>query len=354
MSRATIVTSLFVLTVVSEVVYIESVTCRDMNGMTVDWFYVYKLPKITTSGNVLIKTGVAFYYLDYNRQTFQLSTVSIENLSQPVAQTLQQIYTSPAGTVDIYVAHIMYNDQPPSGRRTSRGHTKGVVSYDGKDGFWMVHSVPKFPGKSSPYQWPGNANTYGQSILCVSFKSPEMENIANQMLYNNPYVYSSNIPSKLKSIAPTFQKILKGEHVKSSPWFRKTRLQSRGGEDFTHYAKYRSFGKDLYVDLVAKDLSSTFYVETWRRRNVLPSDCTHRYHVYNILDIKFSPTVQFSYTKDHSKWAISESADQVICIGDINREKSQFKRGGGTLCANLPQVWNQYYGLMLCYEACVG
>ncbi|KAJ8039061.1 Cell death-related nuclease 6 [Holothuria leucospilota] len=93
MLRTTVVIELCLLLIVCEVVYIAGVTCKDANGNNVDWYYVYKLPKIPNNPHSLIKKGVAFYYLDNNQQTFRLSDTSMEEEdSHPVAETLQQIY----------------------------------------------------------------------------------------------------------------------------------------------------------------------------------------------------------------------------------------------------------------------
>ncbi len=48
-------------------------------------------------------------------------------------------------------------------------------------------------------------------------------------------------------------------------------------------------------------------------------------------------------TKDHSKWACSEEKDKAIgqwvCVADINRMKSQEKRGGGVICFMEANLW---------------
>lgn len=338
MSPATVVMKLLVLFIVCEVVYAAGLTCKDMNGNKVDWYYVYKLPKITKHPHPFIEKGVAFYSLDNYQQKFQLSESSMEERSQPIAQTLQQIYDQPH-----MIAYYMYNDQPPDGtEKHSRGHTKGVVAYDDNTGFWMIHSLPKFPRKDT-YQWVDNASPNGQSILCVSVNSSEMEKIANQMLFNYPNVYSSNLPPDKVGIAPTFQKVVNGVHVENPPWTHKVSLESCDRQNFTHYAKFNSFGKDLYLDMVAPDLQSNLLVETWQRLRPLPSNCSFGYCVQNIRAIQFSSlAVEFNSTKDHSKWAVSDARDKVICVGDINRAHSQYQRAGGTLCTSLPNVWQQY------------
>ena len=50
---------------------------------------------------------------------------------------------------------------------------------------------------------------------------------------------------------------------------------------------------------------------------------------------------EWFYTKDHAKWAASVEPNWV-CIGDINRQTSQEKRGGGVICFQDQDVWEQF------------
>ena len=50
----------------------------------------------------------------------------------------------------------------------------GVISFDYSTGFWLIHSMPKYPQKKSDgYKWCDNVNTYGQSFLCVSLSTSQ-------------------------------------------------------------------------------------------------------------------------------------------------------------------------------------
>ena len=54
-----------------------------------------------------------------------------------------------------------------------------------------------------------------------------------------------------------------GRHVRKPPFFKVATLKSLAGLAFTSFAKYTSFGKDLYADLVAPSLRTNLLVETW-------------------------------------------------------------------------------------------
>ncbi|XP_071820989.1 plancitoxin-1-like [Apostichopus japonicus] len=324
-------------------------SCKDMNGNDVDWYYVYKVPRESSNPNPLIKTGFAHYYLDDSSPNFKLSSVSLENKSQAVAQTLQQVYD-----LRDQIAYVMYNDHWPNGRKTSsRGHTKGVLAFDNQTGFWLIHSVPMFPSNKS-YSWPENAVVYGQSMICVTFKSSEMAEIGEQMRFTYPYIYDYKLPSELSQLVPSLQGVVKGDHVESPPWMQKVSLYSQNGQQFTHYAKSREFNQDLYFDWMAPDMKTGLQTETWQNgRGKLRSNCSSDYHVLNIKMMKF-PDVNFPSTRDHSKLAMTNSSLQVICVGDINRMLAQYKRGGGTMCLNSSDVWEQYQKIVSDVEQCQG
>lgn len=72
-------------------------------------------------------------------------------------------------------AYIMYNDEFPNGTKSmTRGHTKGVVVMTSQGGFWLVHSVPKYPPTPPDgYSYPHSGHHYGQSMLCISLSADQ-------------------------------------------------------------------------------------------------------------------------------------------------------------------------------------
>ncbi len=71
---------------------------------------------------------------------------------------------------------LMYNDEFPNGTSSeTAAHAKGVVAFDATSGFWLVHSVPRFPPAPDPpsasatnYSFPVTGLRYGQTMLCIS------------------------------------------------------------------------------------------------------------------------------------------------------------------------------------------
>lgn len=87
------------------------------------------------------------------------------------------------------------------------------------------------------------------------------------------------------------------------------------------FAKSKHFGKDLYEDWLAPALKSNLLVETWLNgQGKMSSNCSKIYQVKNIESIAVDVAeAKFKTTSDHSKWAITNSSINIVCIGDINR-----------------------------------
>lgn len=152
----------------------------------------------------------------------------------------------------------MYNDQAPNltSDDEKKGHSKELLATDGKQGFWIVHSVPHFPPPlEQRYDYPATEK-YGQSLLCVTMSVAEIDKTSFQLLINQVQIYISRMPAALQATHPNLAKIINGVSVMS--------FSSVGGATFTSFAKNPEFGKELYKDLVAPTLNSELLVETWR------------------------------------------------------------------------------------------
>ncbi|CAH1786252.1 unnamed protein product, partial [Owenia fusiformis] len=331
-----------------------SIVCKDKDGNPVDWFVVYKLPKID-SPNPLIDGGVGHFYMDTNNPTWTLSDVSLnKSADHAVFYTLQQIYMNrEAGNV----LYVMYNDEHPDGKKTgSYGHTKGDVMFDKETGFWLIHSVPKFPPASSDsYTWPDNALRYGQSMLCISLAYSQSTVVGKQLWHNQPYVYDGKIPMSWAEKNPHLYDII---HMKKStppaPYFSVEKLISLKNTQFISFAKHKKWDKELYGDLVAYYLNTSLNVETWQNgAGDLPIYCNITTKIQTIDDISMPHNITFSNHGDHSKWAASNTLKApYTCIGDINRQISQFHRSGGTVCLSHKDVWTAFNSTIAKLDKC--
>ena len=129
---------------------------------------------------------MGYAYGDINNPTVTWTGLRLDtNLNGALGSTLGQIYSNPSsgayvmynGSVipsleDIFLTCTPLTDQPPgvsSDPSSSYAHSKGVAAWDSNQGFWLVHSIPKFPPPAtSTYAMSDNAYVYGQSFICLT------------------------------------------------------------------------------------------------------------------------------------------------------------------------------------------
>ncbi|XP_076436265.1 deoxyribonuclease-2-alpha-like [Babylonia areolata] len=332
----------------------STVQCRGQKGEPVDWFIVYKLPKMRHQKGTEFGDGHAMFYMDGGSPTWTLSPNPINTTGQAVYYTLQQIYAAKEKSL----LYLMFNDEKPSGSTSlSHGHTKGTLGFNNASGFWLIHSAPKFPPeKKDGYSWAENASDYGQSFLCMSFASKSLGILAKQLLFYYPYVYDYYLPPPALQSFPELACLVNSTRIQHPPYHSVCHnLTSLGGLPLVSFAKFTYFGADLYDALVAPTLKVSLLVETWQRGKesiVLPSNCSTPYEVFNIMQVLLPENRFFDEDKDHSKYALSLTDEGWVCVGGINRETKQFKRGGGTLCFQNPQVWSTYKKMVTFFEPC--
>ncbi|XP_051576233.1 deoxyribonuclease-2-alpha-like [Myxocyprinus asiaticus] len=189
-----------------------------------------------------------------------------------------------------------------------------------------------------------------------------------QLKINQPHIYDCSVPDSLVVSVPAMRQLCKHklgrwENVCSSPANRSISLLSLAGTEFISFAKGAAFANDLYHSWVAPTLKSDLLVQFWHRSTgILPSDCSPNWEVLNIDLISPGQRITFKTTHDHSKWAISAGDSRKgsrtsggwVCVGDINRDETEEKRGGGTVCHQDAVVWKAYRSAALQCETCSG
>jgi deoxyribonuclease-2 len=322
-----------------------NISALDETGNKVDWWFAYKVPKLTVTKQVAgVPAAVGYEYVYYDAKGGEAAP-SANNLGDDrgaLDLTLASVFEKPAATT----GWILYNDEMPASAArkdvSSLGHTKGVIAFDtaSKTAFWLLHSWPKFadPGASAM-----PTPMYGQTFLCLSLDLATASKIAAQMaIHQQPQIYLPHIPPSLDKSDPLFRLT---QPLDANPAGDSDALdfKSRGGKPFKVIAKNRQWGKDFWNDLVGPTLEEDMDVETWIRGPIAPtldSDGVHKTFDIKFVDLRpLGSKWAWPETKDHAKWGITYR-NNWVCVGDINRMISQEKRGGGTIAFQDATLWS--------------
>ncbi len=317
------------------------ISALDENGKAVDWWFAYKIPKLTKAAGSHSAVGYEYAYYDAQGGALALSSHVLTDGEGALDLTLKSIFDAPDATT----GWILYNDEMPASAHGtdsgSYGHTKGVIAFDtaSKSAFWLLHSWPKY---ADPQATSMPTPIYGQTFLCISLDMATASQIAAQMAnHQEPQVYLPRIPETLDKGDPLY--VLSQPINPDAPADSDAiDCKSAGGLAFKVIAKNRKWGKDFWNDLVGPTLGADIDVETWIRGPIPPtldSDGIHK--TFDVKYVDFSTIgIPFSWpeTHDHAKWGITVDSDWV-CVGDINRMISQEARGGATIAFQDAKLW---------------
>ncbi|CAG2167036.1 unnamed protein product [Oppiella nova] len=339
-------------------------SCVDESGTAIDWFIVYKMPKLEKSSSKSLTTGFSYSFItDKSIKSLDDWTLSDKQINEEdsiFGQTIGPLIKKLAKSSSD-VSYVVYNDQSPDSSTSSGAHSKGLFAIDSSGGFWLRHSVPRFPSLHKPYDFPHNAKHNGQTALCISLSAKDTQSINNivfQLLVMRPNIYGSDIQDALIAKSDLWLQL------KNKKWFKNETqsqllIQTKNRLVLTSFAKSSKYEKDLYSGLIAPHFMKDLLVQSWRNGagEKLPSDCKDTYKVQNVDKIQIPDQsvkdIDWEYTEDHSKWGItSDKAKAYTCIADINRMKSQFKRGGGGMCISSDKVWHIFMKSIEQIEGC--
>jgi deoxyribonuclease II len=325
------------------------ISALDESGKPVDWWFIYKVPKLSAGAAQDPATGYEYVYYDSTIDTnpdklsrrVALSQFRIDQGTGALNLTLDSVFTHPSAST----GWILYNDERPSGAGEARdnanlGHTKGVIAFDTSSGtaYWLLHSWPKFADPDASHE---PTPEYGQTYFCVSLDIAAASKLAAQMIdHQEPQTYL-NRPAKISANDP-LARLMQPIDAKAPGDSDVIDLKSRAGMPFKVIAKNRNWNRDFWNELVGPTLGEDMDDETWIRGKIPPiadSDGVHK-----TFDIKYinlgALGVHWAWpeTHDHAKWGITLHSDW-ICVGDINRMVSQRKRGGGTIAFQNAVLW---------------
>jgi len=336
--------------------------CLNEDGKPVDWWMVIKVPRIKTSSYDVVKNGSAYLYADPSTLSnpsrfFVNSSIGIDDVRSAPGRTIQQVYDN-VRTQSSEQGYVFYNDETPAGDVSmSYGHTKGHVAWTTKVGFWLIHSVPKYadsPERTLHYSYPSSGQLYGQTMFCMSIGLDALDEVFAQLQYTNPQVYAKAWIDSLNSKLPNGNAFVKQGIVVKTASSRVGAFKTIGGLPIHHFAKTVKWGQSIYGELIGPYYGSDMLCETWQRPYQEPlRPPTSAVSVYSVLDIGVPSNsgwdgVGWHVTSDHSKWSVTiDPAMQVVCIGDINKQKSQWQRSGGLACVSNPTIWKTFNNLVV-------
>jgi deoxyribonuclease II len=297
-----------------------ALSCLSMDGQPTDSWTIFKTPQ----------TENEFLYAEGQSPLTQPQISMNDTTNGAVAYTLQQLWSSTD------VSYILYNDEPPlaNSYNFSVGHAKGVLALQETSGFFLLHSIPKFPmGPQTSTQFsgiPSNAYTYGQTALCVSISSDVADTLAYALHLVVPSIYEASLTDAVKISYPNITSLIKGK-FSTAPLCVSHSLTTMNGTPFTFFSKSTEWDNDLWSKCVSSQLQVNLEVESWIRGSAIGPSCSGQYQVIDVQAVKFQGFPGFSWSSydDHSKWA---TGGGWKCFGDINRMTTQYQRGGGALC----------------------
>ncbi|KAK6741661.1 hypothetical protein RB195_009498 [Necator americanus] len=321
--------------------------CKNMRGKDVDWFVAIKLPAREDE-----MEGRGFVYFDETQLNWKMSPEPIDSVESAIGATVDQLYDMNERSTFA----IAYNDNSPKGETGGgRGHSKGVAVFDKKVGFWLIHSVPKFP-PINKYSFPRSGEKFAQSFLCLTLSVDMLEDVGQYMRFAQVTPYFFNLPELHEFMAPSLLDVVSKKSLpRSATAFSTIRsIKTLGGKQAEAFSKHKKFGKDLWHDLIAPVLRTPMVVETWRGGSAkdLGTQCHIKQNVYDVNVVSLLGN-SFENSQDHSKWGVSmRSGIPAVCIGGINRQVSQFKRGGGAVCIEDRNLWATFIDSVSSYENC--
>lgn len=314
------------------------------SGEPVDWWGMYKVPKLKPTSDIEAATGFEYAYFDSSSQAITRSPYTLDSDNGALFHTLDALFSNPSATT----GWLLYNDETPDDTVSlTLGHTKGVIGFDvaTNTAFWLLHSWPKFPAPDDTAQ---PSPMFGQTFLCIALDLDAARELATQMhRYQEPQVYQPRIPTSL-AVDDPLRLLTTGIRDDDPAGTNVLDLKSRGGAAFKVIAKNRKWNDDFWNDLVVDVIGADIDVDTWIRGapdKVIPGheDPSGRFRVEDIKYITLEAVGlpwAWPETKDHAKWAISEAGQgNWVCVGDINRMISQRLRGGCTIAFQQPALW---------------
>ena len=312
--------------------------CRNPKGTEVDWYVIFFMPQSASSDN-----QIHYAYLDNTLNSLQYYLYA-ESTFPPTMITSYVTSTSSVTDFNYFFWNddLTVKDGESKSASSTRAHAKGSLVYDKSNGAFLLHSLPRFPTRTSTNQilteLPSNAGVYGQHFLCITVTKATSEKIAELLNYinvsNNASVNKDNVNS---SANQWITALINNKFDSSYPKELQTTIKSKAGVAFNFISKNYLNTVIPYDTTVRSIYKDDFYVRTWTKPSLAPAIC-EEYSIFNVENVQFG-SYGYAKGKEHSKWAISVSK-YINCFGDLNHCESQANRGGNIVCFQNEKLHN--------------
>ena len=302
--------------------------CRNPSGQEVDWYAIFFMPKSVS------KDGEMHYaYFDPSLNALKYYKYNINEF--PPTHITRYVLND-----DSNINYFFWNDDKtvkngtPSQASSTKAHAKGSLVYDSTSGAFLLHSLPRFPTRTSENvileELPSNAGSYGQNFLCISIDKDTAEEIAKLLNCINVSINKSVDTDKVNTSPNYWIKKLISNRMDSSCEIENiNKIKSLSGVEFTFFGKNYKKKVIPYDTTMRLTYNDHFYVRTWSKPSLAPS-LNDTYHLVNVLEVKFDE-YNYGVTKEHAKWGITHKKN-IVCFSDLNHGQSQDDRGGNIVC----------------------
>ncbi|KHJ45788.1 deoxyribonuclease II [Trichuris suis] len=239
---------------------------------------------------------------------------------------------------------IAFSNYPPLFRRCVEcgSNARGVLAWRDEDGWFLSHTVEKWPDFSkTAFEAPpaGKANL----IICVTVPLASYGPLGTAFEYQDPMIYyyisatKQGATNTLDSI-PSMKALVQGSTQPYSPYTLNYKFTVGGATQTPALimSKLPKAFQDVYSSYMTMVLKQNLVV--WSspgNKPLLPSYCSGQYKVENVKSnsITVKDTL-ITRRQDTSNWAASKTpaTSAVFCVSSAPRTQAAISLGSGVLC----------------------
>ena len=307
-----------------------NLVCRDPSGKEVDWYSIFLMPKSVSNDG-----SINYFYFDPSLSDLKFYKYDESNF--PPTQITKYITNDNSDNFNYFLWNDdkTVKDGPTESASNTKAHAKGTLIYDANSGTFLLHSLPRFPTRTSENQilteLPSNAGRYGQSFLCITITKSTAEALVKMLDCININVNKAVDTDRVNKDYPNewVMNLINNKMDNSCPLQHTRIIESKAGVEFTFYGKNYKNRIIPYDTTLRENYFDDFYVRTWSKPQLAPAQYD-TYSLNNVLEVKFD-SYSYEITKEHSKWAVAANKN-IVCFGDLNHVDSQKNRGGHIVC----------------------